>query len=174
MHRVDGAPRGSAAPATPRHATEHRNCANIASQPANTSPVNTTPAAGGTGRLRLILVTLEALFYLCRFDLIARRGFRRTREFTSRFKVSSRSSALSPDTVRWCVDEACVWYWKRAFCVQRSSVLAWMLRRRGMHATVVIGYRPVPVDSHAWVEIDGTIVNDRQEYRLFYRLLDSY
>lgn len=65
-----------------------------------------------------------------------------------------------------------MWYFKRAYCLQRSSVTVWMLRRLGIRAQLVIGYRPVPVDSHAWVEVDGIVVNDRQEYRIFFRELD--
>jgi hypothetical protein len=70
------------------------------------------------------------------------------------------------------VEEACIWYFKRAYCLQRSSVTTWMLRRRGVAAQLVIGYRPVPVDSHAWVEVDGRVVNDRPQYQKFFRVLD--
>jgi transglutaminase-like putative cysteine protease len=70
------------------------------------------------------------------------------------------------------VAEACVWYPRRAFCLQRSWVATLLLRRYGFPAQLVIGYRPIPVDSHAWVEIEGRVVNDRPQYQKFYRVLD--
>jgi hypothetical protein len=74
--------------------------------------------------------------------------------------------------VCWCVEEACVWYWKRSYCLQRSTVATWLLRRRGVPADLVIGFRPTPIDSHAWVEVNGVVVNDRPQYKKFYRVLE--
>ena len=39
-------------------------------------------------------------------------------------------------------------------------------------AQMVIGCRPLPFESHAWVEVDGRVVNDRQEYQRAFRVLD--
>jgi hypothetical protein len=44
-------------------------------------------------------------------------------------------------------------------------VTARLLRRRGFDAEVVIGCRPEPFFSHAWVELDGRVVNDSPVYR---------
>ena len=33
-------------------------------------------------------------------------------------------------------------------------------RRNGIAAQLVIGCRPLPFESHAWVEVDGRVVND--------------
>jgi hypothetical protein len=76
------------------------------------------------------------------------------------------------DRICQAVAEACVWYPERAFCLQRSWTAALLLRRYGFPAQLVIGYRPIPVDSHAWVEVDGAVVNDRPQYQKFYRVLD--
>ncbi len=72
----------------------------------------------------------------------------------------------------WAVDEACVWYVKRVACLQRSVIATWLLRRYGMQAELVIGYRPLPFESHAWVEVDGQVVNDRPQYQKFFTVLD--
>lgn len=37
---------------------------------------------------------------------------------------------------------------------------------------MVIGCRPLPFESHAWVELDGRVVNDRQAYRTAFVVLD--
>ncbi len=72
----------------------------------------------------------------------------------------------------WAVDEACVWYVKRAPCLQRSAVATRLLRRHGVPAELVIGYRPIPFESHAWVEVGGQIVNDRPQYKKFFAVLE--
>lgn len=120
-----------------------------------------------------VLLVLEALGGLALFDLLARRGFARVHGFTRALPVARE--ARDPETVaRVCraVEEACVWYVKRAFCLQRSTVATWLLRRRGVAAELVIGYRPMPVDSHAWVEVGGQVVNDRPQYQKFFHVLD--
>ena len=58
------------------------------------------------------------------------------------------------------------------FCLQRSWVTSLLLRRHGIPSQVVIGYRPVPLDSHAWVEVAGRVVNDRPQYQKFYQVPD--
>jgi transglutaminase superfamily protein len=40
-----------------------------------------------------------------------------------------------------------------------------LLRARGVVARLLIGYRPVPFLSHAWVEVEGRVVNDSPAYR---------
>lgn len=121
----------------------------------------------------MVLLVAEALAGLVLFDLLSRGGFARVHGFTRRRRVAGRTPAAGV-TARVCqaVEEACIWYVKRAYCLQRSTVTTWMLRRRGVPAELVIGYRPVPVDSHAWVEVHGEVVNDRPQYQKFFRVLD--
>jgi hypothetical protein len=122
--------------------------------------------------MTLVLVA-EALGWLMLFDLLSKTGFSRVHAFTRRRQVARHAPGADVTArVCWAVEEACVWYVKRAYCLQRSSVATWMLRRRGVPAQLVIGYRPVPVDSHAWVEVDGKVVNDRPQYQKFFRVLD--
>lgn len=120
------------------------------------------------------LTVAEALLALLLFDLVSLAGFKRTHALTHHMRVrgSERPAPGVVGHVCWCVDEACVWYWKRSYCLQRSTIVTWMLRRRGVAAELVIGYRPLPVDSHAWVEVDGIVVNDRPQYQRFYRVLE--
>jgi hypothetical protein len=61
---------------------------------------------------------------------------------------------------------------KRAACLQRSAVATWLLRRHGVPAELVIGYRPLPFESHAWVEVDGQVVNDLPQYKKVFKVLD--
>jgi Transglutaminase-like superfamily len=66
---------------------------------------------------------------------------------------------------------AMCFYWKRVLCLQRSVCAVRLLRRRGVPAQLVIGYRPVPFLSHAWVEVDGRVINDSPAYKARLRVL---
>jgi Transglutaminase-like superfamily len=62
-------------------------------------------------------------------------------------------------------------YWKPVRCLQRSTCLVRLLRHHGVLARLVIGYRAVPFFSHAWVEVDGRIVDDSPVYQQRLRVL---
>jgi prolyl oligopeptidase len=47
-----------------------------------------------------------------------------------------------------------------------------LLRRHGFHAELVIGARIVPFKSHAWVEINGLVINDKSYMSELYRELE--
>src|SRR5271169_5828526 len=109
----------------------------------------------------------RSLWELCRYDLMMHIfGFRRVvhRGGSALRKATSRDPNLES---RIC--EAMQWglslYWKRALCLQRSVATARLLRRYGLDASVVIGCRSEPFVSHAWVEIDGRVVNDSPGYQ---------
>lgn len=53
----------------------------------------------------------------------------------------------------------------RAPCLERSLVLWWLLRQRGVGATLQIGVRKEAerLEAHAWVELDGVVLNDRPD-----------
>jgi hypothetical protein len=80
-----------------------------------------------------------------------------------------------PDAVkRICdaVDMACIWYWKEALCLQRSSATACLLKKYGVPAQMVIGAQQMPFKAHAWVEVDGQVVNDKPYTPEMYGVLD--
>jgi hypothetical protein len=120
---------------------------------------------------RLAVLTAQAWLGLALFDAARLIGFAGIHRWVRTRRVAHGVSS-SPDAIVWAVDEACVWYVKRAYCLQRSAVAAWLLRGHGFDATLVIGYRPVPFESHAWVELHGRIVNDRPQYQSHFRVLE--
>jgi hypothetical protein len=88
-----------------------------------------------------------------------------------------RRSPGAPDAVgRVCgaVDRATVWYPKKALCLQRSAVTTCLLRSHGIPARMILGVRPMPFMAHAWVEVDGSVVNDLPRVKSFYASLTSY
>ncbi len=122
---------------------------------------------------RRIALTVQAWLGLLAFDLALLAGFARVHDWLKRRRPRSRRACrASADDVVWAVDEACVWYVKRAACLQRSVIATWLLRRDGVQAELVIGYRPLPFESHAWVEVAGRVVNDRPQYQKVFTVLD--
>lgn len=116
-------------------------------------------------RWKLFWLVARALWELLRYDgMNVLLGFQRIHRRVERMHASSRSSASSAlvvDAVAW----AACFYWKPALCLQRSVVTTVLLRKYGIPARLVIGYRPAPFFSHAWVEVDGRTVNDSPFYR---------
>lgn len=72
------------------------------------------------------------------------------------------------------IERAAMYYPRRALCLQRSLLLTWLLRRRGVPVQVVIGCRPIPFYAHAWVELAGLVVNDRQSVKDKYAELERF
>jgi hypothetical protein len=118
------------------------------------------------------LLVLKAYSELALFDLyLARREFCALRDRVHNYPTRSRT----PDSIeRICaaVDTACIWYWKAALCLQRSAVIACLLKRCGLPAELVIGVQRTPFRAHAWVEVRGKVVGDAPSVRDTYAILD--
>lgn len=58
----------------------------------------------------------------------------------------------------------------RANCLDRSLTLWALLRRRGIHAGLQLGARKDQecFDAHAWIELDGVVLNDSDDVRQRY------
>jgi hypothetical protein len=116
----------------------------------------------------------HAYLNLIRFDRYVRRGdFAALYERVREYPVASRMAA--PYVVqRICssVDLACIWYRKEVLCLQRSAATACLLRKHGVNAQLVIGAQQMPARAHAWVEVDGLVVNDKPYMPEIYAVLD--
>ena len=55
-------------------------------------------------------------------------------------------------------------------CLLESLALWYLLRRRGYDATLYLGARTLlgPFEAHAWVELDGKVLNDAPNVRDVY------
>jgi hypothetical protein len=119
-------------------------------------------------------LALRAYLKLIHFDFYILRGrFAVLYEIVRRYPI--RTQAPAPDAVeRICsaVDMACIWYWKQALCLQRSAATACLLRMYGVPARMVIGAQQIPFKAHAWVEVDGRVVNDKPYTPEMYAVLD--
>ena len=106
---------------------------------------------------------IESWLLLLYFDwLLHFRGFQCIHAAVREAKVKRAKKAREGDReLCQAVDLACVFYFKRVRCLQRSATTAVLLRRHGWLAEMVIGVQLLPFQSHAWVEINGQVVNDK-------------
>ena len=118
-------------------------------------------------RTRYVLLTLRALWELARYDLVrVTRGFEYSHQRLAKQKINSLPrDGVTETFVCDAVTLASCFYVKPVLCLQRSLVAARLLKKYGIAAEMVIGYRPVPFTSHAWVEVDGRVVNDSPGYK---------
>jgi Transglutaminase-like superfamily len=117
---------------------------------------------------------LRAYLMLIRFDLyLARRDFDALHKRVSSCRVKTGSAAAEASS-RICsaMDLACIWYWKEVFCLQRSAATVCLLRHFGVSAQMVIGAQRLPFKAHAWVEVDGRVINDKPYAPEMYAVLD--
>ena len=117
------------------------------------------------------MLHLRILWELLRFDLLlALRGLKAVRQRVPRRTVEARSEEVA--VIREAFAAVVPFYWKPVRCLQRSIVTARVMRRHGIPAEVVIGYRPSPFFSHAWVEVAGRVVNDSPAYQRRLQVLE--
>jgi len=121
------------------------------------------------------LLFLEAYLILIRFDLyLARQNFESLYQKVRESPI--RKAPCAPDSIELicrAVDMACIWYCKEVLCLQRSAATTCLLRKYGISAHLVIGAQQMPFKAHAWVEVDGKVVNDKQYVHELYARLDQ-
>ena len=83
------------------------------------------------------------------------------------------STSHSIGQVCAAIDLACIWFWKQLMCLERSAATACLLKKYGVPAQLVIGAQQMPFRAHAWVEVEGRIVNDKPYLREMYAVLDE-
>ncbi len=118
----------------------------------------------------------RSLIELLRYDLFLRKHdffalYEQVRSVTIAPRVSEPSDI---DAICTAVAHACMWYPKHALCLQRSTVATVLLRQHGIPAKLTIGAQRLPLKSHAWVEVDGRVVNDKPEVQADYLILDRW
>lgn len=123
------------------------------------------------------LLVLAASLGLAVFDLILyTTGLKTLCMLVKAWPLRRQRSSESLTTGQICssVQLACVWYPKRALCLQRSAVTTCLLKIYGVTASMVVGIRPMPFMAHAWVESEGNVVNDWPGVRKFYSSVVAY
>ena len=117
---------------------------------------------------------LKAYLNLIQFDLcLARANFAALYDKVRNYPLAARApDADAVERINSAIDMACIWYWKEALCLQRSAATACLLKKYGVPAQLVIGAQHMPFKAHAWVEVDGRVVNDKPYTPEIYAVLD--
>ena len=119
----------------------------------------------------LVLMAFKELIF---YDILTKLGgFKQARSRVLR--TSRKKLDAPPETVRLVVDAvdiASVFYCRRVMCLHRSFAAVRLMRKRGVNAELIIASRPLPFLSHAWVEVDNQIVNDKPGYKRKLQILE--
>jgi hypothetical protein len=118
---------------------------------------------------------IESWLFLLYVEFVMRsRDFKRLHATVRNQSVRLLDTGGTTSSAELChaVDLACAFYFKQALCLQRSAATTLLLRRHGWKAEMVIGAQVLPFKSHAWVEINGIIVNDKPYMLDIYRVLE--
>jgi hypothetical protein len=131
--------------------------------------VDPAGVARPSGTANSPLATVLGFFLLAAMDfVILVAPFSSFHRLIRSFPVRRSRRDPAPIIARTCrtLDRAASYYFKRAWCLQRSAALVLLLRFRGVPAQLVIGVERVPFYAHAWVEVAGRVVNDDPEVGL--------
>lgn len=117
--------------------------------------------------MKEIRLVFRAFYEIARYEVVLLLlGSGRILSQLQRQSVTARTAGAELEkTICDAVLLATCFYWKPVLCLQRAVCTARLLRRHGIHARLVIGYRPSPFFSHAWVEVDGRVVYGSAAYQ---------
>jgi hypothetical protein len=120
------------------------------------------------------MLFLRALFMLIAYDALRTvSSFWKTHQMVQGWTVaSSTSDDYVIDHVCTAVNYACICYPKQVLCLQRAFVTAYLLRKKGVLAEMVLGAQKLPFKAHAWVEVDGRAINERSNVQATYAVWD--
>ncbi len=112
----------------------------------------------------LAVTTAVAWLTLLMVDLVLKTlGFHRLHRLLRAFPVL-RKRPVAPRTrhlMITAVDRAVAYYFKHKRCLQRSAAGTLLLRTLGVPVEMVIGVQKIPFRAHAWIELEGVVLNDR-------------
>lgn len=118
-------------------------------------------------RAKYISLFLTALFQLALYEAIT--ALRGSGHILSKLKGQSVAAKPVDHELERAICDAvllatCL-YWKPVLCLQRAVCTVRLLRTHGIRGRLVVGYRPSPFFSHAWVEVDGRVVYGSSAYK---------
>jgi hypothetical protein len=121
----------------------------------------------------MLWLVVRAYAEIARFELYLRR-----RQFSGLYErvrncslATARSRRVAQDDIYNAVNLACAFYFKEVLCLQRAASTTCLLRKAGIAAQLVIGVQQLPFSAHAWVEVEGAVVNDKPYTSEIYSVL---
>jgi hypothetical protein len=125
----------------------------------------------------LRLNTFAVFLYLTLFQFVsALGGFRARRRAIKQWPVTKAKKVDQKALNNLCVTvvKACTWFPKLSKCLQQSTAATCFLRQCGFPAEMAIGIRRMPFSSHAWVEVNGKVVNDHRNAQAYFKIVDRW
>lgn len=124
-------------------------------------------------RAAYVLLALRALYEIARYDVIV--SLRGSGCILRRLQRQSVKVKPAGHELEQAICDAILlatcFYLKPVLCLQRAVCTVRLLRKHGVQARLVIGYRPSPFFSHAWVEVNGRVVYGSAAYQKRLQLL---
>jgi Transglutaminase-like superfamily len=120
-------------------------------------------------------LVIESWLLLLWLDFVIRfRRFKDLHEIVRRKRANrnKHTDIQTPEVCCLAVDYASVIYFRKISCLHRSSATTLLLRRYGWNAEMVIGAQLLPFKSHAWVEVNGVVINDKPYVPEIYQELE--
>ena len=120
-------------------------------------------------------LVIESCLLLLYFEWVMHfRKFKELHRIVRESRVHSKPSIalIRHEELCLAMDYACVFYFKRVLCLQRSAATTLLLRRHGWNTDMVIGAQMLPFKSHAWCEINRAVVNDKPYVSEIYKDLE--
>lgn len=104
---------------------------------------------------------------------LRRKDFAAVYERVRRAPIATRIKK-TPEATQICrtVDVAAALYFHKVLCLQKSAAAVCLLKRHGFPGQLVVGVQQRPFAAHAWVELDGTVVNDKPYMPEIYAVLE--
>lgn len=117
--------------------------------------------------MKKVRLVFRALYEITRYEVVlSLKGSGRILSQLKRQSVIAKTtSAELEKKICDAVLLATCFYWKPVLCLQRAVCTVRLLRKNGINARLVIGYRPSPFFSHAWVEVDGRVLYGSAAYQ---------
>ena len=118
---------------------------------------------------------LESYWHLLQVAMImnSRNSMKALHHVVSNQPISQRVHRKRRELSTLCraMNLSCVFYFHRVLCLQRAAATTLLLRRHGIAAEMIVGVKQFPFRSHAWVEVENDIVNDKPYLRDIYQEL---
>jgi len=117
--------------------------------------------------MKKIGLVTKAIYEIVRYEVVL--SLLGSGRILQQLKRQSIKARIASNELEKAICEAVLlatcFYWKPVLCLQRAVCTVRLLRRHGINARLVIGYRPSPFFSHAWVEVNGRVVYGSAAYQ---------
>jgi hypothetical protein len=122
----------------------------------------------------MLILFMRAYLELVRFDLLlAGRDFEAIHREVRELPIAHRTpSPQALERICSAIERASICYRKEVLCLQRSAATVCLLKAHGIPARMILGARLLPFKAHAWVEVEGRVLNERPYAPEIYAILD--